>query len=146
MNIALRYNWTPVENVPDVPYHFPQEVSQHLRDSWRGPAIYRWIVFQQKPGNLQQFYVGETDLLHRRIYQYLNPRPTQLTNQSLNAGFKKELEDGRKVILEALCFEPFNLEDISISMADLTDKWVRRFLENLFIVYYSKSGYTVLNE
>ena len=94
---------------------------------------------------MRKLYIGETELLPQRIRGYLNPGPTQRTNQRLTVEFEKELENEYKVVLEVLRFEPFNIESISISMADLTDKWMRRFLESLFTMYYSKSGHTVLN-
>jgi len=145
VNIALKYKWIPVENQPGVHYQFPEEISSHFRANWNGPAVYRWIVFQQEPGDLRQLYVGETELLPRRIYGYLNPGPSQRTNQRLKAEFEKELSNGHKVILEVLSFESLSIEGISISMGDLTDKMVRRVLESLFTMYYSKSGYIVLN-
>ena len=145
MNIALKYKWIPVENQPGVRYQFPEEISSYFRANWNGPAVYRWIVFQQEPGDLWQLYVGETELLPRRIYGYLNPGPSQRTNQRLKAKFEEGLRNGYKVTLEVLSFESFSFESISISMDDLTDKVVRRFLESLFTIYYSKSRYTVLN-
>jgi hypothetical protein len=145
VNIALKYKWIPIENQPGVRYQFPENISSHFRANWDGPAVYRWLVLHQEPGHLRQLYIGETELLPRRIYGYLNPGPSQRTNQRLKAKFEEELRNGYKVTLEVLSFDSFSFESISISMDDLTDKVVRRFLESLFTMYYSKSGYTVLN-
>ena len=90
-------------------------------------------------------YVGEAELLPRRIYGYLNPGTTQQTNKRLKALFESELQRGRKVALDVLAFEPFSLDALTLSMKDLGDKAVRRFIEWLFTMYYSKRGYEVLN-
>jgi hypothetical protein len=145
MKIILEYEWVPVESAPSVLYLFPEEISSHLRVNWDGPAVYRWVVFDQEPGDLRRLYVGETELLPRRIYGYLNPGPSQFTNLRLKGEFEKELRDQHRVTLEVLSFAPFSIESVPISMDDLSDKTLRRFLENLFATYYSKSGYTVLN-
>ena len=134
-----------VENGLGIPYHFPQAISAYFRRNCGGPAIYRWIIFKEVVTDLRRVYIGEAELLPRRIYGYLNPGPSQHTNQRLKAELEKELSNGHKVALEALSFNPFHIDDISISMSDLNDKAVRHFLEDLFTMYYSKLGYTVLN-
>ena len=145
MNIALAYEWRPAENEPGIPYHFPEKISPHFRSNWGRPAVYRWRLLQQQSGDLGRLYIGETHRLSQRINQYVNPGPTQKTNQRLNALFEQELRIGHQIALEVLEFEPFNLEEITLSMLDLRDKPVRRFLENLIEIYHRKSGYEVLN-
>ena len=145
MNIALAYEWRPVENGPGIPYQFPEKISSHFRSNWGRPAVYRWRILQHQSGASRRLYVGETHRLSQRINQYVNPGPTQKTNQRLNAFFEQELRSGHKIALEVLEFEPFNLEEFTISMHDLRDKPVRRFLENLFEIYHRRSGFQVLN-
>ena len=145
MKIALTYEWIAVENRPGIRYQFPQEISAHFRANWGGPTVYRWVIFKQEPGDLQRLYIGETELLPRWVNGYLNPGPSQRTNQRLKAEFEKELANGHNVVLEVLSFQPFDVEGILVSMSDLGDKMVRRFLESVFAMYYSKAGYIVLN-
>src|SRR5450756_646646 len=145
MRVELDHEWVPVQTAPGVPYRFPQELTPHFRTVYAGPAVYRWVVYQQEPGDLRRLYVGEADQLPRRLYHYLHPGPSQQTNQRLNAEFVKETQAGRSVTLEVLQFKPFQFRDALFSMADLEDKMVRRFLENLFSMYFTKVGYTVLN-
>ena len=68
-----------------------------------------------------------------------------MTNLRLNSAFSEEIRNGCYIALETIVFDPFYLDDISVSMTDLKSKEVRRFIENLFVIYYTRSGYTVLN-
>lgn len=145
MNILFQYDWIPVEIRPSQRYFFPGEINSYFRENWGGPAIYRWVVFEHEPGDLRHLYVGEAESLPRRIYGYLNPGPTQRTNQRLKAAFEQQISRGRKVVLDVLNFDPFEIEGVAIAIGDLENKWVRRFLEGLFTMYYSRSGYSVLN-
>ena len=145
MDVSVNHNWIPVDNRPGVPYCFPQPLPKGFRGKWSVPAIYRWVVFRDHPGDLRRLYIGETDQLGRRIYGYLNPGVSQFTNQRIKARFEDEISSGCKVVLEVLHFDPFALQGISISEADLADKAVRRMLENLFVVFFTRSGYQVLN-
>ena len=145
MDISLNYRWAAAESSPGVPYHFPQRISPHFRANCDGPAIYRWVVFKQVADDLRRIYIGEAELLSRRVNGYLKPGPSQLTNQRLKAEFEEELNTGHKVALEVLSFDSFKIDAILLSMTDLNNKTVRRFLEGLFAVYYSRLGYTVLN-
>ncbi len=145
MNIALACEWRSAENGPGIPYHFPEKISPHFRSNWSRPAVYRWRIFQHQSGDLRRLYIGETQRLRDRANGYVNPGPSQKTNQRLNAEFEQELRNEYKIALEVQEFEPFNLEGFAISMLDLRDKPVRRFLENLFEIYHRKSGYAVLN-
>jgi hypothetical protein len=102
-------------------------------------------VFRNEPGDTNRLYVGEADLLWRRIYGYLRPGSTQQTNRRIRPVFEQELRNGNRVALDVLAFEPFELNGTPISMADLSSKFVRRLLENWFAIMYSKAGYTLLN-
>lgn len=145
IDVASISRWTAVENAPGVQYSFPEKMSRHFRECWDGPAIYRWVVFDQVPGDLRRLYVGEAEQLPRRVFGYLNPGPTQRTNQRLNELFQQELRNGHNITLEVLALDPFDLDGFPITVQDLADKQVRRLLEDTFVVYYSKAGYTLLN-
>ena len=145
VNIAPEYKWVTVESKPGVPYKFPDAVSPYVSSTWNGPAIYRWLVYQDSPGDMNKLYIGEAELLRRRIYHYLKPGPSQTTNIRLNALFQEERLKGYQITLDVLEFAPCSIDNVSITMDDLKDKMVRRLLENLLIVYYARSGFTVLN-
>lgn len=102
-------------------------------------------MFNQDVSDLRRLYIGETQDLPNRIHQYLNPGPSQKTNQRIKDVFRQDLESGRKVVLDVLAFDPFCLEDVAITQQDLSTKMVRHFLEGLFGTWYLKSGYHVLN-
>jgi len=138
-------NWIRVETSPGSPYTFQMEINPHFRLHWNKPAVYRWIILKQASADIQRLYIGEAEHLPRRIYGYLHPGPSQRTNQRLKSEFEKEITTGNVIFLEVLNFTPFTIENITISQEDLHNKMVRRFLENLCTMYYSKAGYTVLN-
>jgi len=143
LSISLHYAWRPVENKSGAPYLYPD--GSGIAAERDGPAVYRWVIYEKQPGDLKRLYIGEAELLSRRVYGYLNPGPSQQTNIRLKARFEEEMKADNKVTLETLEFEPFDMAGVSISMQDLADKRVRRFLEGLFTLLYSRSGYTVLN-
>ena len=145
MDISLDHKWLPVEGEPGVPYLFPEPLPKRFRAKYGMPAIYRWVVYHESPGDLRRLYIGETEKLGRRIYGYLNPGPSQFTNIRIKGRFENEINSGHKVALEALRFEPFAFQGIDISEPDLADKAVRRMLESLFVVYFTRAGYAVLN-
>jgi hypothetical protein len=145
MNISLRYEWIAVESAPGVPYCFPEEMNREMRVRWGTAALYRWVVPDERATDCTRLYVGEAEHLTRRIHHNLHPSPSQSTNLRLNASFSRESKNGKKIILQALRFDSFDFQGLPISMADLSQKLVRRLLESLFLVYYFKAGYTVLN-
>ena len=102
----------------------------------RQPAIYKWTF---TTGSNQTIYIGECVDLRRRIYQYSKPGPTQPTNQRLNSRIKDILGNGGKVQLSIL--------DMSKIVTDLelSDKFLRRCLENLAILGSTKDGMELLN-
>lgn len=89
--------------------------------------------------------MGETDALPQRLYQYLNPGPSQRTNLRLRALFDSEVAQGNMVQLDVLRFAPFALGKTMVMESDLTDKLTRRFLEHLLAVYHVRDGYTLIN-
>ena len=102
----------------------------------RQPAIYKWTF---NTGSNQSIYVGECVDLKRRIYQYSNPGPTQATNQRLNSRIKEILENGGEVRLSIL-----DMSQVSTDF-ELSDKFLRRCLENLAVLGASQDGIEILN-
>ena len=58
-----------------------------------GPGLYRFRLSAPAPS----VYVGETEDLRRRHYQYANPGPTQRTNQRMNGRMLAVLAAGGSV-------------------------------------------------
>jgi hypothetical protein len=92
-----------------------------------------------------RLYVGEADILCRRIGNYLTPGPSQKTNIRLHNLFKGLVNRGCRIRLEILEFLPFYLGDIEIDTTDLHSKLIRRFIEHMLAAYYSKLGYELIN-
>lgn len=145
INFALHFSWVPVESGPGAGYLYPQPLATYVHKQCGGPAVYRWIIYRRRPGDLKRLYIGETESLTQRLRGYLNPGPSQTTNQRIKLALLEAIREGSKVCLEQLQFEPITLGELSISMVDLKEKAVRKMLENLFAVYYARLGYTVMN-
>ena len=145
MEQRLIHKWIPVENDTGIPYYFPEQRSLLFYDQWSVPAIYRWGVFNKQSNTFKQIYIGEAINLYERIKGYINPGPSQGTNQRLNSLFHEEIAQGNRVVLEALTFEPFQIDGVIIAEENLCEIAVRRYLENRFIIYFAKNGYTILN-
>lgn len=78
LHISMPFEWVPVLADGVKPYEFPDQVTQYMRQHYRGPGIYRWVIGNQ--GEIAGLYIGETDELPRRIYQYPKPGQSQQTN------------------------------------------------------------------
>jgi hypothetical protein len=143
--IDLEYEWVTIEGVPGVAYKYPDPVSTHFRKMWGGAAVYRWVVADPKDSQPTRVYIGEAELLPRRICHYLKPGPSQQTNLRLAEEFKGEIAHGRIVLLQTLSFQPFDLSGAMVTMADLHNKAIRRLLESMMIASYLQSGYQLIN-
>ena len=76
------------------------------------PAVYKW-VFGKK------VYVGETNNLRNRLYQYGKPGKSQKTNKKINKFLKESIDNN---------FEIIKLNDI-----ELNGKLLRYKLESSFV-------------
>lgn len=145
MNIATDFRWKPFASMNGDSYAFPAPVGSKSYSQWNGPAAYRWVVFQTDPGDLRCLYIGETANLTRRVNFYLHPGPTQQTNVRIKKLLQEQCAEGRRATLEVLEFDHIAIDEIGITMADFKHKYVRCLLENLFILYFLRAGYDVLN-
>lgn len=145
MDIAPSHRWVSVDSDSSDRYRFPDPLGSRIRKTWAGPAVYRWLVYRQQPGDVKRVYIGETEQLPRRIDGYRNPGPTQQTNKRIRAEFESQMLSGLHIALDVLTFEPFTVFGTPITMTDLADKHVRVLLESIFVIHYSRNGYVVLN-
>ena len=107
--LALDYQWVPVESEPGIPYSFGSidgEITAHMKREHNCPAVYRWNI---QAGDHTVYYVGETDLLTRRLRNYLRGHKSQPTASRLNKELQERTEKGQKAILEVLSFTPFSI-------------------------------------
>lgn len=140
----ISYKWIPINSAENIPYCFPDDITDYMKSRYGFPALYRWII-DRKDGSVF-YYLGETDgLIPRRINQYLKPGPSQKTNLRLNEVFYDEIKKGTKIRLEYLTFSPFTINEFKFSHSSLTDVHVRRFLEKLFTILSLATGERLLN-
>ena len=144
LSIEVAFEWEAVRMSEDGEYFFPQPVTKFMRQSYPGPAVYRRNIYKDRPTDRKLVYIGETEkLAPNRIRGYLNPGPSQQTNQRLKREFEEYLEQGLNVRLEVLRLGQVTIGDISLGPDDLQDKHVRQFIEELLITYYTRMGFTV---
>lgn len=105
----------------------------------RVPGAYR-MTLTGAPGQARpRVYIGETDLLRRRMGHYRNPRPTQSTNIRLNAALRKHLSAGGSAMMECIAEALVRTagDQRPLIPLDLSRKAAGRLVENAALV----SGY-----
>jgi hypothetical protein len=141
MAIATNFDWKPVVNRKAEPYLYPNDLSTLSRDLNSRPAIYRWSLGPQDGRN--EFLVGETENLYRRIGHYLKHKSG--AHVEFRNSFDKARNSGREVSLQILKFEPFNINGIIFSLDRLHDPFVRLVLENLCCLQVLEDGSRLVN-
>ena len=103
------------------------------------PGIYRFEL-RGPSGDVEGYYVGESDNLFSRMNGYRNPGPLQSTNERMNARMQTILESGGSVVvsvvLEATC------EGTALSLGY---KPGRLIVENVELIRLRLSGATIEN-
>jgi hypothetical protein len=145
INLTMNFKWAPVlENESDQ-YFFPNTITAYMRQKYRIPAIYRWIV--ESNGRIESVYIGETEeLCPRRVYGYLNPGSSQMTNIRINNLFDELIKKGKIIRLEYLVFSDFFFDGKKITDQDLVKKNIRVLLENIMIIHHENDGIVILNQ
>lgn len=146
MDISFEFQWESLLTSESVNYQFSQNIDKSLAKKIYGkPAIYRWNIFKNEKNDLKKIYIGETINLYKRVYQYNNPGSDQVTNIRMSKIFNDEITKGNQVELEILSFETIRIHNELLTVDDLKRTSARKFLENLFIVYYKKLGFEIKN-
>lgn len=130
----VEHRWVHVEVAAGVHYAYPMPVSPQMVRLCNQPAVYRWAL-RNSESYLKAMYVGETDNLVRRIKQYLQPGNTQTTNLRLKACFDETIQEGGKIEIQTLRFEPFQINGAKFSSELLRHTHLRRVLENLVLLW-----------
>jgi hypothetical protein len=64
LQIDLKYRWFPVYLREKVDYLFPMAISPHMRLLYKGPAVFKWEVFQKIAGDKEdRLYRGSSGTL-----------------------------------------------------------------------------------
>lgn len=142
----ITFDWIPVLREEDEIYMFPNPITPYMKRLYKSPSIYRWNIHKGIPTSEKIIYIGEgQQLVPARIKGYLNPGPSQMTNKRLNNCFFEYKQRGYEISLEIIRFDAMNLGDSSFNLVDLENKYLRRFLENMLIIYYQQKGYILQN-
>jgi len=136
--LAVDYKWVAVERLPGEPYLFPHKTTEHMKNRYSKPAIYRWGLYSASDKR-SSIYVGETENLFKRVGGYLHPGPSQQTNLRLNVDFHSVVEQGRTVSLDQLDFSPFRINAVMMSPENLHDSFRRRMMEAFLIADFLAS-------
>lgn len=145
ITLTIGFEWQPVLENESSQYVFPNTITTHMRQKYRIPAIYRWVVENNK--TIESVYIGETEeLCPRRVYGYLNPGPSQMTNIRINNLFDDLIKKGKTIRLEHLVFSDFSFDGKKITTQDLIKKNIRVLLENIMITHHENDGITMLNQ
>ncbi|HEX7474536.1 MAG TPA: hypothetical protein VF318_01120 [Dehalococcoidales bacterium] len=146
LQIKLAYEWQTVLLREKVEYLFPMAISPFMRTRYKGPAIFKWEVYQTTPGDKKMVYIGEAqELCPKRLYGYLNPGSTQLANKKVNTEFRGYLKEHLKIKLEVCEIQELTLGESLFDMKALNDKHVRRLVSELMIVEHTGRGFTVMD-
>jgi len=147
IKIAWGCEWKTVNSRPDRPYKFPDRITDHMKATYEMPAIYRWVIDNE-------YYVGETVNLCKRIRNYLNaPKPKyredgkmlphqQTTNINLNA----RLRAGTNNRIEFLKFDELQFGDATYKPMDLTNNHIRLMVEKIAILDHEAKHQKLLNK
>lgn len=81
-------------------------------------------------------YIGETDLLQRRMAHYRSPGPTQTTNIRMNAALRKHLSSGGVASMAFIADALLRTvgDEQPLVPLDLSRKAARRLVENAALV------------
>ncbi len=132
--LEITHRWADVQSAQGYNYLYPTVASPYMKGQYCRPAVYRWMVWTPGYG-IHAYYVGETENLVRRIQHCLRPGNTQATNLRLKAYFDEAVNQKQQVELQTLVFEPFQVNKVNFSMELLGHTHIRRFLENLVLVW-----------
>lgn len=141
--LRICYHWPSAKLATGVAFEFSSSAIKSIEQLPQRPCVYRWAVYERDI--LRKVYIGETENLRKRVYQYFKPGPTQSTNLRLNAIFKNEIEAGMSIRLEILHVEPTYLNSIYLCDGNFSDQYVREMMENLTLADSDVTQCKILN-
>jgi hypothetical protein len=145
LQIGLSYEWQSVFSREKVEYLFPMAITPFMRTKYRVPAIFRWDIYLKTPEDKKLVYIGDAqELCPKRLYGYLNPGPTQKTNQRVNTEFRGYLKEKLSIKLDICNIPDISFGGSSIENKALDDKFVRQLIVDAMIIEHKKRGFTVM--
>jgi hypothetical protein len=146
LKISLSYEWQRVLLREKVEYSFPLAITPFMRMNYKGPAVYRFNIYQKTADDKKLVYIGEAEeLCPRRLYGFLNPGPTQKINQKIKTEFEAFLKEGLTIRLDICNIHELKFGDSVFGKEAAADLYTRRMLEVMMIVEHRKRGFTVLD-
>jgi hypothetical protein len=117
-----------------------------MLETYKYPAIYRWIIFKENREKIQYAYIGTTrQLCPERLEGYLYPDSSD-TNLRLHQEFRQFLQQGYEIGLESLQIEQIKINNMDVKLNNLHSQTARAFIETLLISYYRQKGVILLNQ
>jgi hypothetical protein len=145
LQIRLTYEWQPVFLREKVEYLFPMDITPYMRAKYREPAVFLWNIYQKTPEDKKLVYIGDAqELCPKRLYGYLNPGPTQKTNQKINTEFRGYLREKLNIRLDICNIREICFNDSVLDRSALDDKYMRLVVVNAMTVDLKNKGYTVM--
>jgi hypothetical protein len=146
LQIKLTYEWQIVYLRENVEYLFPMAISPYMRSKYKAPAVFKWDIYQNKPGDKKLVYLGEAqELCPKRLYGYLNPGQTQLANKKVNTEFRSYLKEKLNIRLQVCQIQEIYFKESLLEISAFNDKHVRRMVLEALIVEHMKRGVTVVD-
>lgn len=102
------------------------------------PGLYR---LRFTGGDVERFYIGETDNVRRRLgTNYRSPGPRQRTSLRVNEALATHLAAGGDVSVDAALTAEWSNGDDDLESLDLTRKASRLLAENAALVLAQRAG------
>lgn len=144
LQINIAYEWQPVFLREKVEYLFPMAISPYMRSEYRGPAVFKWDIYQKTTGDKKLAYIGEAqELCPRRLYGYLNPGPTQEANKKVNAAFRGYLNEKLNIKLYVCRIQEIVFAGSVLTPEAIKDVHNRRMITEAMMFEHKKRGFTV---
>jgi hypothetical protein len=148
LNISVQWS-TALFRESGEPHYFPNKFTPYFRQAYSVPAVYRRRVIRRQPGEKETIYVGEAEDLTRRIQRVLTPSGTAKdtdTNKRLHQIFRKCLAENQTVVIDIAKIEPFEINGVQFDQQGIADRFKRRALENLLLVFeQARDEFQLLN-
>jgi hypothetical protein len=164
--LRIRFEWQDVTDSGNEswPFETNAKLKQELRESFKGPRIYRFI-FPGGAGYTPHAYVGETEnfcIRYRHYRRKSDKAPTSSSNRldafknawkrlqrysgvRVSAAVKNARVDNRLVKLQFLQLAEFATLQAKFDQNSISDTFVRRALENLAIIQTEAEGFRTMN-
>jgi hypothetical protein len=145
LQIKISYDWQSVFLREKVEYLFPMAITPFMRSKYREPAVFKWDIYQKTPGDRKLVYIGDAqELCPKRLYGYLNPGPTQKTNQKINTEFRGYLKEKLNIKLDICNIYKIDYQEALLGKLALDDKYIRLLIVNAMTIEHKNKGYTVI--